>query len=80
MDVILADPAPAVYVDELGDEVRVRVHYWVDSPGERDIRAVQSAYTRQIKRTFETEGLTISPVSELELTGRVGIDDSERSR
>jgi small-conductance mechanosensitive channel len=79
-DAILADPAPMVYVDELGGEVTVRVHYWIENPGRQDILIVQSEYARRIKRRFENEGITIGPTSEIELSGRIGIDDSGRRR
>jgi len=65
-----------VYVDELGGEVTVRVHYWIENPGRQDILIVQSEYARRIKRRFENEGITIGPTSEIELSGRIGIDDS----
>jgi len=71
---------PRWYVDELGGEVTVRVHYWIEDPGRQDILVVQSEYARRIKRRFENEGITIGPTSEIELSGRVGIDDSGRRR
>ena len=80
IDVIRTDPAPSAYVDELGDEVAIRVHYWIKAPGQQDILSVQSEYARRIKRRFETEGLTISPTPDLDLSGQIGIDDPERFR
>ncbi|WP_418279802.1 mechanosensitive ion channel family protein [Halorubrum sp. DTA98] len=80
IDAVLADPVPVVYVDELGDEVTVRIHYWIEDPGRQDVLATRSEYARRIKHRFENEGITISPISELEITGRIGIDDSGRPR
>ncbi|WP_418285278.1 mechanosensitive ion channel family protein [Halorubrum sp. DTA46] len=80
IDAVLSDPAPVVYVDELGDVVTVRVHYWIRDPGQQDILAVQSKYARRIKRRFETEGLTISPAPELDISGQIAIDEPGRFR
>ena len=77
LDKILAEPAPSVYVDELGDDaVIVRVHYWIEDPDRRDIFDIRSAYAREIKRRLDTAGITISPPSERDLQGRIEIDDA----
>jgi small-conductance mechanosensitive channel len=75
MDMILAEPAPTAYVDELADDaVVVRIHYWIEDPNRRDIFAARSAYASAIKRRLESVGITISPPSERDLQGRIGID------
>ncbi len=75
MDMILTAPAPAVYVDELGgNAVIVRVHYWIEDPTGRDLFAVRSAYASAVKQRLETAGITISPASEHNLQGRIGVD------
>ncbi len=77
MEMILAEPAPTAYVDELGDDaVIVRIHYWIEDPNRRDIFAARSAYASAIKRRFETVGITISPPSERDLQGRISVDES----
>lgn len=80
IDAIHTDPPPVMYVDELGDEVTVRVHYWIKDPSQRNILAVESEYARRIKRRFETEGLTISPTPGLDLSGQIDVGDTGRHR
>lgn len=79
-DAILTDPAPVVYVDKLGGEVTIHIHYWLEDPTQKDILAIKSNVARRIKRRFENEGITLSPPSEHELSGRIDIDDSGRTR
>lgn len=77
LEAVLAEPAPSVYVDELGgDGVVVRVHYWIEKPRNRDVFAVRSAYAQSIKRRLETAGVTISPASQRELQGRIEVADA----
>lgn len=77
LDGILTDPAPDVYVDELGDDaVIVRVHYWIQDPNRREIFSIRSAYARAIKTRLDEAGLTISPPSERDLQGRIEIDEA----
>lgn len=76
LDGILAEPPPVAYVDELGDDaVSVRVHYWIEDPNRRDILAIRSAYARATKQRLEDADITISPASERDLQGRIGIEE-----
>ncbi|RCU47659.1 hypothetical protein DU504_10320 [Haloplanus salinus] len=69
-------PTPKAYVDDFGsDAVVLRIHYWIADPRRRDIFAVRSAYARRIKARLEAAGVTISPASNRELQGRIGVDD-----
>lgn len=75
-EAILADLSPRAYVDELGDdEVSIRVHYWIPGPTRGDIFAVRS-YARAARDRLEAEGIDIAPAAELDLTGRIGLDDT----
>jgi small-conductance mechanosensitive channel len=74
---ILDEPVPAAYVDELGgDDVVIRVHYWIHDPDRRDIFAIRSAYASAVKRHFEEEGIAISPPSEHAIEGHLDVDQS----
>ena len=76
-DGVLAEPAPAAYVDEFGsDAVVLRVHYWIENPRRKDVFEVRSAVAREVKSRLEGAGITISPPSKRELLGRVGVDES----
>ncbi|AEN05725.1 mechanosensitive ion channel family protein [Halolamina sp.] len=74
-DGILAEPPPTAYVDELGEQVSIRVSYWVDDPNRREVFATRSAYARAVKDRLESEGITISPDSSWEIQGRITIDE-----
>jgi small conductance mechanosensitive channel len=77
LDVVLTDPSPSAYVEDLADGgVSIRVHYWISNPGRRDILAVRSAYARAVKDRLEAEGITISPTTEREITGRIALDNA----
>jgi small-conductance mechanosensitive channel len=77
LDGILSEPSPSVYVDELGDDaVIVRVHYWIEDPDRRGIFAIRSAYARAVKTRLENAGITISPPSQRDLQGRIGITET----
>jgi small-conductance mechanosensitive channel len=71
-------PSPKAYVEEFGpDSVRVRVHYWVVDPRQRDVFAIRSAYARAAKERLDAAGITISPASKRELEGRIAVDAGE---
>lgn len=73
---ILAAPDPVAYVDDFGDDaVVVRVHYWIENPDLRNVAVVRSAYARAVKARLEAADITISPASERELQGRIGVDE-----
>lgn len=73
---VLAEPAPAAYVDEFGsDAVVLRVHYWIDDPRKRDLFGVRSAFARAAKSRLDDAGIAISPPSKRELLGRIGVDE-----
>lgn len=75
LDGVLAEPDPAVYVDELGeDAVVLDVHYWIEDPRRRDLFSIQSAYARAAKTRLEEAGVEISPASKRELEGRIEVD------
>lgn len=77
LEAVLDDPRPRAYVDEFGgDAVIVRVHYWVESPRERNVFRVRSAFARSVKTRLEDEGITISPASKRDLQGRIEVDDA----
>lgn len=76
LDGVLADPAPDAYVDEFGsDAVLVRVHYWIEDPRRRDLFEIRSAYASEVKSRLDAAGITISPASKRELSGRIEVDD-----
>ena len=76
-DSILAEPNPNVYVEELGDDaVVLGVYYWIKDPNRRELIKVKSEYSRAIKTRLEEAGITISPAPDLDLQGRISIDDS----
>ena len=75
-DGVLEQPAPSVYIEELGDDaVVVRVHYWIRDPRRRDIFRIWSTYARTVKSRLEDAGITISPPS-----GRDPGPDRDRRR
>lgn len=75
IDGILTEPAPAVYVDEFGDDaVELRVIYWVANPTHADVARIRSAYAMATKDRLETAEMTISPASEHELSGRLAVE------
>lgn len=56
-DMVLDDPAPVVRLHELGDSsVNFVVRPWVKTP---DYWATYWAVTREVKRRFDAEGITI---------------------
>lgn len=74
LDRILSDPPPSVYVENLGDEaVIVRVQYWIEDPGHRNILDIRSAYSRAVKNRIENADITISPPTQRDLQGRIEI-------
>lgn len=76
LDDILPAPNPVAYVDELGDDaVAVHAHYWVEDPDPRVIAEVRSAYAQAVKARLEAADITISPATERDLEGRIGIDE-----
>lgn len=76
LDGVLAEPPPAAHVDDLGgDAVVFRVEYWIGNPRRQDVVRIRSAYARAIKARLEAAGYTISPASQRELSGRIGLDD-----
>ncbi|MEF8856690.1 MAG: hypothetical protein V5A16_04645 [Haloplanus sp.] len=78
---IVAEPTPKAYVDDFGgDAVVLRVHYWIEDARRRDIFGVQSAYARAVKRRLDEAGITISPASKRELTGRIEVEDENGRR
>lgn len=77
VDRILAVPEPTAFVEELGDdEVAIRVLYWIDRPNRRKVDAIRSAYARATKDRLESEGVTVSPATERDLQGRIGVDQA----
>ena len=72
---VLDDPSPKVYVEELGgDEVVLRVDFWVHNPNRRDVLSVESGVTRAVKERFEAADFAISPPSHHDVRGEVAID------
>ena len=78
---VLDDPAPKVYVEELGgDEVVLRADFWIRNPNRRDVLSVHSGVIRTLKERFEAAGFTVSPPSHHDVRGRVAVDgDAEGS-
>ncbi len=78
---VLDDPAPKVYVEELGgDEVVLRGDFWVRNPSRRNVMSVHSGVMRALKERFEAAGFEISPPSHHDVQGRVTVDgDAEDS-
>lgn len=70
-------PSPKAYVEELGpDGVVLQAHYWISEPRLGDVLAVRSEYARVAKRRLEEAGIDISPASEHELQGHIGVEDA----
>lgn len=73
---ILPAPDPVAYVDDLGtDAVVVCVQYWVEDPDPRDIDETRSAYAQAAKARLEAADVTISPATERDLQGQIGVED-----
>jgi small-conductance mechanosensitive channel len=80
-DGVLSEPSPVAYVDELGgDEVSLRVYYWIHDPNRREVFEVRSAFARAAKDRLEAEGITLSPAAERELQGHLDITEPAGSR
>ena len=80
LDAVRAEPRPRAYVHEFGsDAVMVRAYFWVSNPRDQNLLNVRSAYARSIKHRLEEAGITISPASKRELSGRIGVDDEPES-
>ena len=74
---ILDDPRPRVYFDEFEDDaVVLEIQYWIRDPTRRDVRRVRSEFGLDVKSRFEAAELTISPASQRELSGEIGVDQS----
>lgn len=79
-DRVLADPPPTAFVDELDhDEVSIRVQYWIADPKRHDVFPVRSAYAHAVTERLHAEGITVSPTTERELTGRIRVEDASAS-
>mgnify|MGYP006278582333 CR=1 FL=1 len=76
LEAVRAEPRPRAYVEEFGgDAVRVRVHFWVSNPRDRNLLNIRSTYAQSVKTRLEAAGITISPASKRELSGRINVDD-----
>lgn len=74
LDGVAADPEPAAFVAELGeDAVVVGVDYWVDSPRPGDLRETRSAFRAAVKARLAAEGVSVSPPTAWELGGRLAV-------
>lgn len=74
IDGILADPAPSVGIEELGDDgVVLRVQYWVDDP-RGNLREVRAAFAQTAKTRLDEANVEISPASKRDLNGRIRVD------
>lgn len=72
---VLDDPEPRVYFSEFGgNEVVLHVQFWIRNPTRERIQQVRSEFAREVQSRFEAAGITISPASQRELSGRVGVD------
>ncbi|WP_435344374.1 mechanosensitive ion channel family protein [Haloarchaeobius sp. HRN-SO-5] len=77
VDGIAESPSPTVHVEEFGgDAVVLRSDYWLTEPDPGEAVFVRSAYARQVKTRLEGAGITISPASKRDLSGRVAVDES----
>lgn len=75
-DRVLADPPPAAFVHELGDDaVSIRVQYWIADPSRRDVFAVRSEYAQAVTQRLHADGVTVSPAAQRELTGQLRLAD-----
>ena len=71
---IIAEPEPTVLLGELGDDfVGIDVRYWIADPRRRDVLRIRSEFDRTIKESFEDVGIELSPPSEHDLRGTVGV-------
>jgi small conductance mechanosensitive channel len=72
----LAEPEPTVLLGELGDDfVGIDVRYWIANPKRRDVLRIRSEFDRAVKEAFEGVGIELSPPSEHEVRGTVGLRD-----
>lgn len=71
---VLADPTPTVLVDGFADDaVRLEAVFWIERPTRGDVRRVRSTFIERVKARFEEEGITISPPSEHDISGRLEV-------
>ena len=78
VDGIATEPTPAAYVETFeAATIQIRVHYWVEQPRPGDLFEIRSAYARACKRRLDAAGVTVSPVSEFPLSGRVEVVETQ---
>ncbi|WP_331236282.1 mechanosensitive ion channel family protein [Natronorarus salvus] len=72
----LTEPEPTVLLGELGDDfVGVDVRYWIANPKRRDVLRIRSEFDRTVKEAFEGGEIELSPPSEHDVRGAVGVRD-----
>lgn len=80
-DGVLQMPAPSVVVTDLGaDSVDLRTTLWVADPSPGGVTDVRSAYARRAKARLQSEGFTVSPPAEHEVSGRLTVDGDGSGR
>lgn len=72
---VLADPAPAIHVTELGGSaIEVTSWFWVDDPMDVDIAAVRTEYRTRAKQRLLDAGVTVAPATQQSLSGELTVD------
>lgn len=76
---ILADPEPAVYFEEFGDNALIfDAYFWVHSQGEKSARQIRSEYRFEVDRLFRENDLVIAfPQRDVHLDGTLRIERSD---
>lgn len=71
---VLSDPGPQIQVEELGeDAVWLHAQFWIGQPSRGQVARVRSAFIRRVKAGLQAAGITISPPSSHELSGRLEV-------
>ncbi len=73
-DEILAEPAPAVRLTELGDSaVGLQSRIWIADPSRADFVRIRSEFVEDVKARFDAADVTI-PFPQRDLSGHVALD------
>lgn len=77
LDPVLGTPKPVVRLGELGgDAVHLHAEFWIDNPTRRNVSRLRATFVRRVKDRFEAAGITLSPASQHELSGELGVEVS----
>lgn len=75
---VAASPAPTVHVTGLADDgVELTVWFWLDDPASLNVEARQTAFRQAAVRRLLTDGVSLSPASQRELSGVLAVTAGE---